>query len=75
MARHSSTYALDRRTWEGCQTLSTQPGWASKPLTHLTGGGQGAALKPKGALGLYPVAPGLWERGLRERGSHTGESP
>ena len=25
MSHQSSTYALDRQTWEGCQMLSTQP--------------------------------------------------
>ena len=41
------------------------PGWAFKPLTHSSGGGQGAALPgdPRATL-LKP--PGLWERGMRE---------
>jgi hypothetical protein len=55
------------------------PGWASKPLTLLdggggVGGGQGAVPKVRGPRAT-PSAPGLWERGQRERGSHTGESP
>ena len=39
-------------------------GWASKPLTHSTGDGQGAA--QPGGPGQHPVDPGLWERGKRE---------
>ena len=34
MSVQSSTYALGRPTWEGCLTLSTRPGCASKPLTR-----------------------------------------
>ena len=39
----SSTYALDRQTWEGCQTLSTQPWVGIQASDPLFGGGQGAA--------------------------------
>ena len=56
--------------------------WATEPLTPLDGvggGGQGAAPEREGQGGqggqgniLSP--PGLWEKGLTERGSQTGES-
>ena len=41
------------------------PGWAFKPLTHSSGGGQGATLSgnPEATL-LKPL--GLWERGMRK---------
>jgi hypothetical protein len=44
------------------------PREASKPLTPLNGGGQGAAPPP------IPGALGRQDRGLRERGFHTGKS-
>jgi hypothetical protein len=48
-------------------TLSTHP-WVGIPLSHSSGGGQGAALPgdppPRGATLLKP--PGLWERRKRE---------
>ena len=49
------------------------PGWAFKPLTHSSGGGQGAALpgSPRATL-LKP--PGLWERGKREEVPNTDQS-
>ena len=56
------------------------PRWASKPLTPLggrcgeVGGGQGAAPDTRGP-GVTHSAPGIWERGQREKGSHTGKSP
>jgi hypothetical protein len=49
------------------------PGWASKPLTPLYRGWTRGSPQP-GTLRRHPVALGLWERGLRERGSHIGES-
>ena len=52
MPRQSSTYALVRWTWEGCQTLSTQPQvdiQASDPLICSTWEPQGYFPK---ALGL-----------------------
>ena len=50
------------------------PGWASKPLTPLDGGWTRGSPQNQGAPGRHPVAPGLQERGLRERGSHADES-
>jgi hypothetical protein len=54
------------------------PRWASKPLTPLDRRvvvvvDKGQPLKP-GAPEQQPVALGLQDGGLRERGSHTGES-
>ena len=66
MSGQSSSYALDRQTWEDFQILSFQPWVGIQAAVHSTGGGQGAALKPKGAPGLHPVAQGLWERGRRK---------
>ena len=45
--------------------LSLIPGWASKPLTHSLGGGNGAALPGSPGVTLLKP-PGLWERGMRE---------
>ena len=51
--------------------LSPGLGGASKPLDGTwTRGGP----RHQGTPGLHPVAPGLWEKGLRKRGSHAGES-
>ena len=74
MSSQSSTYALARLKWEGCQTLSTQPRWASKPLTILTGGGQGAARNQKGPWGYILYSWGYGREGKGKRGSHTGKS-
>ena len=54
-------------------TLSTHP-WVGIPLSHSSGGGQGAALPgdPPGATLLKP--PGLWERGKREEVPNTDQS-
>ena len=78
MSSQSSSYALGRWKWEGCQMLSTRPRWASKPLTPLSWGlgemvdkGQPPTWGPR----VTPSAPGLWEKGLRERGSQEGKSP
>jgi hypothetical protein len=52
------------------------PMWTSKPLTTLNGEGgvdKGHPLIP-GLPAQHPVAPGLWEKGFRERGSNKGES-
>ena len=38
MPRQSSTYALDRQAWEGCQTLSTQPQVGIQASDPLDGG-------------------------------------
>lgn len=37
--RQSSTYALNRWMWEGCQTLSTQPWVGTQASEQLSGGG------------------------------------
>ena len=56
-------------------TLSTHP-WVGIPLSHSSGGGQGAALPGEtpnpGATLLKP--PGLWERGKREEVPNTDQS-
>ena len=53
-------------------TLSTHP-WVGIPLSHSSGGGQGAALPGiPGATLLKP--PGLWERGMREEVPNTDQS-
>ena len=55
-------------------TLSTHP-WVGIPLSHSSGGGQGAALpgnRPPPATLLKP--PGLWERGKREEIPNTDQS-
>jgi hypothetical protein len=55
-------------------TLSTHP-WVGIPLSHSSGGGQGAALPgdtTPGATLLKP--PGLWERGKREEVPNTDQS-
>ena len=55
-------------------TLSTHP-WVGIPLSHSSGGGQGAALPgkpPPPATLLKP--PGLWERGKREEIPNTDQS-
>ena len=50
-------------------TLSTHP-WVGIPLSHSSGGGQGAALPGiPGATLLKPL--GLWERGMREEVPNT----
>jgi hypothetical protein len=49
------------------------PGWAFKTLTPLDGGVD-KEQPPTRAPERDPVAPGLQERGLWERGSHTGKS-
>jgi hypothetical protein len=54
------------------QMLSTRPRWVSKPLTPLNSGWTRGSPWP-GARD-DTCSPGLWEKGLRERGSHTGES-
>jgi hypothetical protein len=79
MSSQSSSYALGRQMWEGCQVLSTQPWVSIQASDPLYGGGgvrgrQGAA-PDMGAVEPHPVAPGLWERGLREeRFPHRRES-
>jgi hypothetical protein len=52
----SFTYSLVCQTWESCHTLFTQPWVGIKPLTHSSGGGQGAALpgNPRATL-LKPL--------------------
>ena len=43
----SSTYALVRQTWEGCQTLSTQPQVGIQASDPLFGGGGANKGQPK----------------------------
>ena len=65
MSGQSSTYALVRWTWEGCQTLSTQPQvgiQASDPLDWRWPRGS----PTWGPPGQHPVAPGVM--GEREEG-------
>ena len=54
-------------------TLSTHP-WVGIPLSHSSGGGQGAALpgNPSPATLLKP--PWLWDRGKREEIPNTDQS-
>jgi hypothetical protein len=59
--------------WAGRHGRATRPfllgpRWASKPLTPLNRGWRLDKGQP------LTVALGLWERGLRERGSHSGKS-
>lgn len=61
MPSQSSTYALVRCMWKGCQTLSTQPQvdiQASDPLF----GGQTRGSPTWESQDYYPKAPGLQER-------------
>jgi hypothetical protein len=62
MSGQSSTYALDRRTLEGCQMLSTQPQVGILASDPLDLGWQGAAPETKMGSGVTPCSPGLWER-------------
>jgi hypothetical protein len=39
LSLQSSTYALDRLTWEGCQMLSTEPQVGIQASDPLNGGG------------------------------------
>ena len=39
------------------RSFPLSPGWASKPLTHLTGGGQRAAPKTKRGSRVTPCSP------------------
>ena len=62
MSGQSSSCALSRQMGEGCQTLSTRPRFASKPLTPLDGGvgwvmdkGQSPTEGPGGT----PCSPGV----------------
>jgi hypothetical protein len=71
MSGQSSSCALVRQTGEG---FPLSPVWASKLVTTLNGGGQGAAPETRSPR-MTPLAPGLWEGGQRERGSHAGKSP
>jgi hypothetical protein len=50
------------------------PRWASKPLTPFGMGWTKGSPQNQGTPWRQPVALGLWERGLRERGSNTGKS-
>ena len=50
------------------------PGWASKPPLDVGVVVDKGQPLITGALGRHPVVLGLWERGLRERGSHVGKS-
>ena len=61
------------RCWRAARCFPLNPRWASKPLTHLTEGGQAAAPN-LGAPGPHPVALGLWERGMREEVLNTDQS-
>ena len=55
-------------------TFHSAPRWASKPLTHSAGGGGGQGAAPDlGAPGPHPVAPGLWEREIREEVPNTDQ--
>jgi hypothetical protein len=51
------------RHWRAANYLLLIPGWAFKPLTCSSGGGQGAALSGNPGATLLK---GLWERGMRE---------
>ena len=75
MSGQSSSYALGRLMWKGCQTLSTRPPVPPYPTAPpRRGGGVVKGQTRLGAPERHPVALGLWERGLRERGFHTGKS-
>ena len=54
----------------GCFPLS--PWWEAKPVNPHNGGWTRGSPR-LGASGLHPIAPVLWERGLRDRGSHIGK--
>jgi hypothetical protein len=49
------------------------PGGHLSHWLHSTGGWTRGNSRP-GPPGVTPYAPGSWERVLRERGPHTGES-
>ena len=53
--------------------LFTQPRVGIQASDPLNGCSQGAALD-LGAPGPHPVAPGLWERGMRKEVSNTDQS-
>jgi hypothetical protein len=54
-------------------TLSTHP-WVGIPLSHSSGGGQGAALPGDTPPATLLKPPGLWERGKREEVPNTNQS-
>jgi hypothetical protein len=54
------------RCGRAARCFPLDPGWASKPLTPFDGGGQGLAHNTRGP-GVTPLAPGIQERGQRER--------
>jgi hypothetical protein len=73
MFHQSSTYALDRQTWEGLQMLSTQP-WVGIQASDQLNKGWTMGIPELWDLGPHSVAPGLWERGMwEERFSHQQE--
>jgi hypothetical protein len=67
MSGQSSTYALDRWTLGGLpDTFHSAPGGHPSLWPTQWGVDKGQPPKPKGAPGIHPGAPGLWERGHRE---------
>jgi hypothetical protein len=58
---------------KAARSFPLSPGWASKPLTHSTGSGQGAA-QPGGPGGHTLSPQGYGREGQGKIGSHTCQS-
>ena len=57
MSRENSTYALDRQTWEGCQTLSIQL-WVGIQVSDSLNRGWTRG-SPTWGPGATPCSPGV----------------